>query len=45
MSAPTSASATRAERFHTGRFVAGALVALLGLGWLLESLDAAQIPW
>lgn len=45
MSVPTLAPPRRAERFHTGRFVAGALVALLGLGWLLESLDVAQVPW
>ena len=45
MSAPTPAPPVSSERFHTGRFVAGAIVALLGLGWLLESLDVAQIPW
>lgn len=45
MSAQPQPSPARAERFHAGRFLAGAIVALLGVGWLLESLDVAQIPW
>lgn len=29
----------------TGRIVAGGLVALFGVAWLLEVLDAVEVPW
>jgi predicted membrane protein len=45
MSVPMPAPPPRAERFHAGRFVAGVIIALLGVGWLLEALDVTQIPW
>ncbi len=45
MSIPMPVPPPRAERFHAGRFVAGAIIALLGVGWLLEALDVAQVPW
>jgi len=33
------------ERFQAGRFVFGALVALLGVAWLLEATDVWHVPW
>lgn len=30
---------------RTGRLVAGILLLVLGVGWLLEALDAVEVPW
>lgn len=30
---------------HLGHIVAGALLVLIGVGWLLEALDVADVPW
>lgn len=42
---PRSPSPTRVGDFHAGRFVLGALVALLGVAWLLEATGTWHVPW
>ena len=41
----TSSSASPLERMRSGRLVAGLLLVLFGLGWLLEVLDVIDFPW
>jgi len=41
----TSPPASPLERAHSGRLVAGLLLVLFGVGWLLEVLDVIDFPW
>lgn len=41
----TPPSASPLERSRNGRLVAGLLLVLFGVGWLLEVLDVIDFPW
>jgi hypothetical protein len=41
----TSPPASPLERVRSGRLVAGLLLVLFGVGWLLEVLDVIDFPW
>jgi hypothetical protein len=41
----TSPPASPLERLRSGRLVAGLLLVLFGVGWLLEVLDVIDFPW
>lgn len=41
----TSPPASPVERLHSGRLVAGLLLVMFGVGWLLEVLDVIDFPW
>lgn len=41
----TSPPASPLERVRSGRLVAGLLLVLFGVGWLLEVLDVLDFPW
>jgi hypothetical protein len=41
----TSPSASPLEQLRSGRLVAGLLLVLFGVGWLLEVLDVIDFPW
>jgi hypothetical protein len=41
----TSPPASPLERLPSGRLVAGLLLVLFGVGWLLEVLDVIDFPW
>lgn len=41
----TSPRASPLERVRSGRLVAGLLLVLFGVGWLLEVLDVIDFPW
>jgi len=41
----TSPPASPLERVRSGRLVAGLLLVLFGIGWLLEVLDVIDFPW
>lgn len=41
----TSPPASPLERLRSGRLVAGLLLVLFGMGWLLEILDVIDFPW
>ncbi len=35
----------RPRDVHVGRLLAGVLLLLFGIGWMLEALDVANVPW
>jgi hypothetical protein len=43
--APEPAAPPPAGSPHLGHVVLGAILVLIGVGWLLEALDVADVPW
>lgn len=42
---PPGPASTVPRKAPTGRLLAGALLVLFGIGWLVEALDVADVPW
>ncbi len=42
---PTPAAAPRSPGRRLGHIVLGAVLVLIGVGWLLEALDITDVPW
>jgi hypothetical protein len=42
---PSGAASSASRNVPTGRLLAGALLVLFGIGWLVEALGVADVPW
>lgn len=42
---PPGPKSSASGKLPTGRLLAGGLLVLLGIGWLFEALDIADVPW